>query len=99
MPLVSEYQTHMQQYVPNMPVSFGSLEGYLDAKVVVEALQQAGPNLTRTAFMQVLDSMTNANFGGVTVSFGPKDHQGLDTVYVTVIQNGTYKQIKSLKEM
>jgi hypothetical protein len=49
--------------------------------------------------MQVLDSMSNANFGGVTVSFGPKDHQGLDTVYITVIQNGTYKQIKSLKEM
>lgn len=96
-PLVAEYQQHMQRYVPGAEFGFGSLEGYLDAKVVVQALQNAGSNLTREALTKVLDSMSKADFGGVTVSFSPSDHQGLDTVYLTVIQDGKYKQIQSLK--
>jgi branched-chain amino acid transport system substrate-binding protein len=97
--LVAEYQQHMQQYAPGVEPSFGSLEGYLDAKIVVHALRDAGPTLTRAALLQALDSMTNADFGGVVVSFSPTDHQGLDIVYLTVLEHGRYKQVKSLKEM
>jgi len=97
--LVAEYQQHMQQYAPGVELSFGSLEGYLDAKIVVQALRDAGPTLTRAALLKALDSMTTADFGGVVVSFSPTDHQGLDTVYLTVLEQGSYKQVKSLKEM
>ena len=78
--------------------SFGSLEGYLDAKIVVQAIRHAGPALTRAALTQALDSMTQVDFGGVTVSFSPTDHQGLDAVYLTILQGGRYKQVQGLLE-
>jgi hypothetical protein len=45
---------------------------------------------------QALDSMAQVAFGGVTVSFSPTDHQGLDAVYLTILQGGRYKQVQSL---
>src|SRR5712691_435889 len=97
-PLVAEYQQHLHQYMPGVEPGFGSLEGYLDAKIVVQAMRQAGPALTRAALTQTLDSMTQVDFGGVTVSFSPTDHQGLDVVYLTILKAGRYKQVQSLLE-
>jgi ABC-type branched-subunit amino acid transport system substrate-binding protein len=95
-PLVAEYQQHLHQYVPGVEPGFGSLEGYLDAQIVVQAMHDAGPDLTRAALTQALDSMAQVAFGGVTVSFSPTDHQGLDAVYLTILQGGRYKQVQSL---
>jgi ABC-type branched-subunit amino acid transport system substrate-binding protein len=97
-PLVAEYHQHLHQYMPGVEPGFGSLEGYLDAKIVVQAMHNAGPTLTRAALTQALDSMTQVDFGGVTVSFSPTDHQGLDAVYLTILQGGRYKQVQSLLE-
>jgi ABC-type branched-subunit amino acid transport system substrate-binding protein len=97
-PLVAEYQQHLHQYVPGVEPGFGSLEGYLDAQIVVQALRSAGPSLTRAALTQALDNMTQVDFGGVTVSFSPTDHQGLDVVYLTILKGGRYKQVQSLLE-
>ena len=97
-PLVAEYQQHLHQYVPGVEPGFGSLEGYLDAKIVVQAMRNAGPALTRAALTQALDSMTQVDFGGVTVSFSPTDHQGLDEVYLTILKEGRYRQVQSLLE-
>src|SRR5215831_2087464 len=97
-PLVAEYQQHLHQYVPGVEPGFGSLEGYLDAKIVVQAMYNAGPALTRAALTKALDSMTQVDFGGVTVSFSPTDHQGLDEVYLTILKEGRYRQVQSLLE-
>jgi ABC-type branched-subunit amino acid transport system substrate-binding protein len=97
-PLVAEYQQHLHQYVPGVEPGFGSLEGYLDAQIVVQAMRHAGPALTRAALTKALDSMTKVDFGGVTVSFSPTDHQGLDVVYLTILKEGRYKQVQSLLE-
>jgi ABC-type branched-subunit amino acid transport system substrate-binding protein len=95
-PLVAEYQRHMQQYAPQAEFGFGSLEGYLDARVLVQALRDVGLSLTRERLIQTLDTMSYAHFGGVSIGFSPTDHQGLDTVYLTVIKDGKYKQLPSL---
>ena len=97
-PLVAEYQQHLHQYMPGIEPGFGSLEGYLDAKIVAQAMYKAGPALTRAALTQALDSMMKVDFGGVTVSFSPTHHQGLDTVYLTILKGGRYQQVQSLLE-
>lgn len=56
--------------VPN----YSSMEGYLAAKVVTEGLKRAGKNPSRDAFVNGLESIQNANFGGYNVNFGPRDH-------------------------
>jgi len=56
--------------VPN----YSSMEGYLGAKVFAEGLKRAGRNPTRDALVNALESISNANFGGFRVDFGPRSH-------------------------
>jgi branched-chain amino acid transport system substrate-binding protein len=52
-PLVRSYQAH----VPRSAWEFGSLEGWLNAVVVTEALRRAGPNATRADFIRAMESL------------------------------------------
>jgi len=99
LPGVLEYRTLMDKYNPAVPAalrdekytpqqySFISLEGYINAKVVVEALRRAGPSPTRLGFRQALESFKNFDLGiGAPLSFAPERHQGLDNVYFTRVE-------------
>jgi branched-chain amino acid transport system substrate-binding protein len=66
---------------------YTSFEGYIDAVALVEGLKKAGSDLTRASFLAALEKM-NVNLGGLDIAFGPQDHQGLNTVYLTKVQKG-----------
>lgn len=96
LPGVVEYRALMDKYNPQVPdglrdpkytlekYSFISLEGYVNAKVIAEALRRAGANPTRPSFRQALESLRNLDLGiGAPLTFGPERHQGLDSVYFT----------------
>ena len=99
LPTVAEYRLLMDRHNPPVPeslrdanytiqrYSFISLEGFVNAKVVVEALQRTGPQPTRVAFRQALESLRGFDLGiGAALTFGPDRHQGLDSVYFTRVQ-------------
>jgi branched-chain amino acid transport system substrate-binding protein len=99
LPGVGEYRTLMERHKPAVPqalrdpnyavqrVSFISLEGFVNAKVIVEALRRAGPQPTRAAFRQALESLRYFDLGiGAMLTFGPERHQGLDSVYFTRVE-------------
>jgi ABC-type branched-subunit amino acid transport system substrate-binding protein len=99
LPGVAEYRALMDKHNPTLPeslrdkgytpqrYSFISLEGFVNAKVVVEALRRAGPNPTRAALRQSLESLRGVDLGiGAPLTFGPERHQGLDSVYFTRVQ-------------
>src|SRR5436309_12955927 len=63
-------------------LSFISLEGFVNGKVVVEALRRAGPQPTRASFRQALESLRNFDLGiGAALTLGPERHQGLGSGY------------------
>jgi ABC-type branched-subunit amino acid transport system substrate-binding protein len=84
-PVVQEYQAAIGKHLGKKDYSFTSLEAYVGAKVLVEALRRAGPKPTREAFMQALDGMKSFDTGGYLVSFSPTDHNGSSFVELTVI--------------
>ncbi len=99
LPGVVEYRALMDKYNPQLPeavrdpnyplqkYSFISLEGYVNARVVVEALRRAGANPTRQSFKQALESLRNLDLGiGAPLTFTPERHQGLDSVYFTRVE-------------
>jgi branched-chain amino acid transport system substrate-binding protein len=99
LPGVAEYRALMDRHKPAVPpalrdpnyavqrVSFISLEGFVNAKVVVEALRRAGPQPTRATFRQALESLRYFDLGiGAMLTFGPERHQGLDSVYFTRVE-------------
>jgi ABC-type branched-subunit amino acid transport system substrate-binding protein len=86
--VVSEYQHDIELQTGAKNYSFTSLESYIGAKVVVEALKRAGPKPTREAFAQALDSMKAFDVGGYAVTFAPDNHNGSSFVELTVIGSG-----------
>lgn len=88
---VLEYLTHLSRYYPDDKPNFASLEGYINAKVLVEGLRRAGASLSRIKFIRALESIRNFDLGiANTLSFSHSDHQGFDKVYFTRIQNGRF---------
>lgn len=87
--LAREYAAASSRHDPSRALTHEGLEGFLTAKVVVEALRRSGPNPTRTAFIAALESFGERNFGDVPVRYTRTDHRGPRYVEVTMIgRNG-----------
>jgi len=85
LPVVQEYQAAIEKHLGRKDYSFTSLESYIGAKVMVEAMRRAGPKLTRDGFMRELDAMKDFDTGGYALAFSPTNHNGSSFVELTVI--------------
>jgi ABC-type branched-subunit amino acid transport system substrate-binding protein len=84
-PVVREYREALKAHAPTVEVSFSSLEGFINAKVLVEALRRADRKLTRESLVAALESMRGYDVGGLAVTFTARDHQGSRFVDVVVV--------------
>ena len=82
-PVVKEYRALLE--AQKGEPGFGTLEGYIAAKVTVEGLRRAGKNLTRESFMKALESLDNYDVGGFKVTYGPDNRSGSKFVDLTII--------------
>jgi ABC-type branched-subunit amino acid transport system substrate-binding protein len=64
---------------------YPGLEGYVAARILVEALQRAGRDLTRERLVAALRGMRNLDLGGDRVDFGSTDHVGRSFVELTMV--------------
>lgn len=95
-PVVKAYQAALAMLGADKKPGFVSLEGYLVGRTVIAALEKAGKEPTRKAFMEALTN-GSYDFGGFKMSFGPNDNRGSDDVYLTVIgADGKFKSVSSL---
>jgi ABC-type branched-subunit amino acid transport system substrate-binding protein len=83
--IVKEYQQFIGK---QKPYSYTSMEGFIIAKIAVDALRKAGgKDLSREKLVSALESM-NQDFGGYRVAFGPNSRAGSQFVQLTVIGAG-----------
>ena len=80
-----EFQAMMAKYQPGKVVSYASMESFIAAKILVEAIQRSGADPTRQKIMAQLDKMNSYDAGGFKMSFSPDNHVGSKFVEVTVI--------------
>ncbi|WP_228536277.1 ABC transporter substrate-binding protein [Noviherbaspirillum malthae] len=66
-------------------ISYAAMEGYVNAKVLVEGLRRAGPRLTREGFVRAMETMQRVDLGGLMVTYAPGDHTGSEFVELTMI--------------
>ncbi len=86
-----EYVRLLHRYFPHDTPSFVGLEGFLNARILVEGLKKSGPNLTREKFIYAIESIQDYKLGsGISVTYGPKDRQGLEDVYFTRLEAGHF---------
>ena len=84
-PLIKEYMQSMRRYQHGAPLSFTSLEGYIAGRLFAKIADSVAGELTRESFVSTMQTVGSFNLGGVVLTFGPADHQGLDTIYLTTI--------------
>lgn len=91
LPLIRAYKADAaSSTVQNINTSsYGTLEGYVNANVLVHMISTTGPILSRAAFISTSENLGQFDLKGHTFSFSPTNHQGSNRVYLTRIQSGT----------
>jgi len=98
LPLVAEYQKALKATNPDAQIGFVSLEGYMVGRLVVEALEKVKGPITRAGLLSAIDEVGTFDLGGITLSYGPDKNQGMNQVFLTVIQaDGSLKPIDRLE--
>ena len=105
---VREYRELMDRYDPQPPqdllkeeyspfsYSFVSLEGFLNAKLMVEILRRLGDKPDAGKLEETVFTIKNFDLGiNERVSFGPDRRQGLQQVYYTVVESDRFVTLTS----
>lgn len=87
-PVVRDFHAAMKQYAPTKTISYASMEGYIAAKVLAEAVKRARADPSREKVLAQLAEMRDFDTGGFKVNFGGDNRVGSRFVEVTVIGSG-----------
>jgi len=68
-----------------VPVSYSMMEGFIAAKVIVEAVRRQGAKPTREGMAGALDAMASFDLGGYVVGFRPDRRNGSRFVELTIV--------------
>ena len=93
--LVLDYKSALAKYFPGEAPDYVSLEGYVDATVLIAALQRNGPELDTERLVGTLENLRDLDIGlGTPVIFSRSDHQGVHKVWGTQLdETGHYQPI------
>jgi branched-chain amino acid transport system substrate-binding protein len=88
---VALYRRTLSKYAPSAKPNFVSLEGFVDAMVLVEGLKHAGKEPTREGLIHGIESIHEEDVGlgpQLKLDYSAKDHKGFDHVIPTVVRGG-----------
>lgn len=89
-PEMNKYASLINKYYPGERVENFSFLGMAGAYSMVQALKDAGPDLTREKLIAALNNIKNFNTGiaSAPVTFSPGDHAGIKGGAMAVFSNG-----------
>lgn len=91
-PQAKECNDELAAYNKELTPSHFTMFGCLAARVLVEGLRRAGPDLTRSKLIAALEEMKDYDPGiAGKISFGPNHRMGLDSVYPFGVEKGEFK--------
>jgi ABC-type branched-subunit amino acid transport system substrate-binding protein len=88
---VALYRRSLSKYFSSEQPNFVSLEGFVDAMVMVEGLKRAGKDLTREGLIHSIETIHDQDLGlgpQLKLNYSAKEHKGFDHVIPTVIRGG-----------
>ena len=93
--LVLDYKSALAKYFPGEAPDYVSLEGYVDASVLIAALQRNGAQVDTESLVNTLENLRDLDVGlGTPVIFSRSDHQGVHRVWGTQLdETGHYQPI------
>ena len=96
-PAAPAYRRALAAIAPDARPGFVSFEGYLAGRLAILGLERCGEALGRTCFLEALLGLESADIDGFALGFGPRDNQGSDAVFLTVVDaDGDYRPVDTL---
>jgi branched-chain amino acid transport system substrate-binding protein len=91
--LVLDYKTALAKYAPGVSPDYVSLEGFVDANVLIAALQRNGAQLDTERLVATIEGMRDLDIGlGTPVTFSRSEHQGVHKVWGTQLDAAGHYQ-------
>ncbi|MDE3270364.1 MAG: ABC transporter substrate-binding protein [Pseudomonadota bacterium] len=95
--LVETYLAALKSLDAKAKPGFGSMEGYVVGRLVIEALQRAGAEVNFKTFLaEFKKADTVFDIDGFRLAYGEHDNQGSDNVFITRIYRGKIRPLKKL---
>jgi branched-chain amino acid transport system substrate-binding protein len=93
---ILEYKSALEKYFPGEAPDYVSLEGYVTANVLIEALKRVGPQVDTERLVDSLETLRDLDLGlGTPITFGRTEHQASHKVWGTQLDaNGHYQEIE-----
>ncbi len=93
---VLEYKAALAKYFPGEASDYVSLEGYVSANILIQALKRVGPQLDTEKLIDVLENTRNLDLGlGAQLGFGRAEHQASHKIWGTALdETGKYQAIE-----
>jgi ABC-type branched-subunit amino acid transport system substrate-binding protein len=94
--VVLEYKNALAKYFPGEAADYVSLEGYVSANVLIQALRRAGPQIDTEKVIDQLESMRGLDMGlGASLNYGRAEHQASHKIWGTAIdETGNYQPLE-----
>jgi branched-chain amino acid transport system substrate-binding protein len=92
---VLEYKSVLAKYFPGETPDYVSLEGYITAGLLIEALKRTGAQIDTEKLVNELEGLHAFDMGlGTLLNFGLTEHQGSHKVWGTQLDaNGHYQSV------
>lgn len=87
-PVVRDFRRDWQANSTTLEPSYTALEGYINARVFIEALRRAGVDATRSSFIDSTWNIKNLDLGGFKVSFTEPGRNASSYIDITMVQRG-----------
>jgi branched-chain amino acid transport system substrate-binding protein len=93
---VIEYKDALAKYFPGESPNYISLEGFVSANVLIDALKRCGPQIDTERLVDILENTRNLDLGlGVSLGFGRGEHQASHKIWGTALdETGKYQAIE-----
>ena len=81
-PMMQKYRAVREKYAPEERTRFLFYGGMLEANYVAEALDRAGPDLTRAAFIEAMAGLDGYQSVSAPISFADNPRHGFGAIYL-----------------
>jgi ABC-type branched-subunit amino acid transport system substrate-binding protein len=96
--IILKYKNALAKYFPGESADYVSLEGYIDASILAEAVKRVGADVNTEKLVDELERMRDFDMGlGTLVTFSPNEHQGSHKVWGTQLDEAGHYQAIDLQ--
>jgi len=94
LPVVREYRAALAASTQTATPTFGSLEGYVAARILIRALSAVEGPITRDSVLEALEGLGSFDIGlGVPLQLGTEEHQASHAVWPTILRGGRVRPL------